>query len=125
MSIGAILVFPCLFAAGMMLVDSLNATMMIGAYTWGSDQQASRLRYNVVITLMSSLVAIFIGSVQTIGMLAEHFSPTGQLGMRIAGIQDHISNLGYYMLGIAVTCWGIAALADRLRSKSIRPAAST
>jgi high-affinity nickel-transport protein len=124
MTIGTILIFPCLFAAGMMLVDSLNATMMIGAYTWGSDRRVSRLRYNVVITLMSSLVAIFIGSVQAIGMLAEHFSPTGQLNAYIASIQDHMSNLGYYMLGIAVTCWGIAAFVDRLRSKSARPATS-
>ena len=125
MSIGTILIFPCLFAAGMMLVDSLNATMMIGAYTWGSERQASRLRYNVMITLMSSLVAIFIGSVQTIGMLAAHFSPDGKLNAYIARIQDHMSNLGYYMLGIAVICWGVAVLADRFRSRAIRSATSS
>lgn len=125
MSLGAILLFPCLFAAGMMLIDSLNATMMIGAYTWGVERQASRLRYNVVITLMSSLVAIFIGAVQAIGMLAEQFAPTGQLSTHIAAIQAHMANLGYYMLGIAVACWGIAALADRFRSRSIQAATST
>ncbi len=114
MSIGTILIFPCLFAAGMMLVDSLNASMMIGAYTWGSERHASRLRYNVVITLMSSLIAIFIGSVQTISMLAEHFSPSEQLSAYLADMQDHMSNLGYYMLGVAVICWGIAALVDRV-----------
>ena len=33
-SIGAMLVFPALFAAGMSLVDTTDGVLMLGAYDW-------------------------------------------------------------------------------------------
>lgn len=39
----AILIFPALFAAGMMLVDTTDGLLMVGAYGWAFVNPASKL----------------------------------------------------------------------------------
>jgi high-affinity nickel-transport protein len=51
------LIFPALFAAGMMLVDTTDGVLMLGAYGWAYRNPMRKLFYNLTITFVSVLMA--------------------------------------------------------------------
>jgi high-affinity nickel-transport protein len=59
LSMLSILVFPALFAVGMSLVDTNNNVLMLGAYGWAFVKPVRKLYYNMTITLVSVMVAIY------------------------------------------------------------------
>ena len=66
------LLLPLLFAAGMGLVDSANALLMLWAYEWASDHgPRHRLFFALVLTLASALLALAVGAVLAIGALGD------------------------------------------------------
>ena len=75
----AILVFPILFAAGMSLVDTTDGVMMLGAYDWAFVKPIRKLYYNMTITLVSVVVALLIGGIEALGLIADQFGLKGRL----------------------------------------------
>ena len=67
----SILTLPIIFAAGMSLLDSLDGCLMNFAYGWAVSRPVRRIYYNVVITGLSVAVALGIGSIELISILAE------------------------------------------------------
>jgi len=66
----ASLVLPVLFAAGMMLLDSLNGCFMSAAYSWASLRPAGRSYYNAVVTGIAVAAAFAVGSLQLASAVA-------------------------------------------------------
>ncbi|MEZ0221877.1 MAG: HoxN/HupN/NixA family nickel/cobalt transporter, partial [Tardiphaga sp.] len=64
MSMWSILVFPALFTAGMSLVDATDSVLMVRAYGWAFVKPIRKLYYNMIITLVSVIVALVIGGVE-------------------------------------------------------------
>lgn len=60
----SILVFPALFTAGMSLVDTIDSTLMLGAYDWAFAKPIRKLYYNLTITAVSVLIAVLVGGVE-------------------------------------------------------------
>lgn len=50
MPIWSMLVFPALFTAGMVLVDTTDGAFMVGAYGWAFANPIRKLWYNLTIT---------------------------------------------------------------------------
>lgn len=63
------LVLPLLFAAGMSLVDGIDGVMMMHAYNWAFQKNGRRIVYNLIITGLSVLVAVVIGTFEWIQMI--------------------------------------------------------
>lgn len=61
---GDILFLPFLFTAGMALLDFVDGLLMLGVYGWALISPLQKLYYNLVITAVSSLFALFIAFVQ-------------------------------------------------------------
>lgn len=102
----AILVLPILFAAGMCLMDTIDGVFMNAAYGWAFAQPVRKVFYNITITSISVLVALVIGTIELIGVLADRFSiTTGPLAW-IAGI--NLDYAGYAIVGLFVASWAIA-----------------
>ena len=57
----SILVFPALFTAGMSLIDTTDGILMVNAYGWAFMKPVRKLYYNLIITLVSIVVALLIG----------------------------------------------------------------
>ncbi len=74
MSLWSMLIFPALFTAGMALVDTIDGIFMVSAYGWAFADPIRKLWYNLTITAVSVLVALFIGSVEALGLLADRAS---------------------------------------------------
>jgi high-affinity nickel-transport protein len=66
----AVLCLPVLFAAGMSLLDTIDGALMSAAYGWASSQPVRKLFYNVTVTALSVAVALIVGTVELLGLLA-------------------------------------------------------
>ena len=60
----AVLCLPVVFAAGMTLLDSANGIVMCRAYGWAFVNPARKVGYNLVITGVSVVVAVVIGTME-------------------------------------------------------------
>src|SRR5579863_5963591 len=72
-----ILLFPLLFTAGMSLIDTTDGVLMIGAYGWAFVKPVRKLYYNAVITLITVFVAVAVGGIEAIGVVADQFRLNG------------------------------------------------
>jgi high-affinity nickel-transport protein len=102
----AILCLPILFAAGMSLFDTIDGAFMNFAYGWAFSKPVRKIFYNITITGLSVAVALLIGSIELLSVLADKLSLTG-------GIWDFAGNLnlnliGYVIVGMFVLTWAIA-----------------
>ncbi|WP_028205285.1 HoxN/HupN/NixA family nickel/cobalt transporter [Paraburkholderia nodosa] len=116
----SILVFPALFTAGMTLVDSTDNVLMVHAYGWAMDDPRRKLYYNASITFVSALVAILIGGVEALGLLADKLGASGGVWTLIAGLNERFGELGYGIVAAFIACWIGSVLFHRWR----RPAAA-
>ncbi|WP_395066723.1 HoxN/HupN/NixA family nickel/cobalt transporter [Paraburkholderia silvatlantica] len=116
----SILVFPALFTAGMTLVDSTDNVLMVHAYGWAMDDPRRKLYYNASITFVSALVAIVIGGVEALGLIADKLGASGGAWTLIAGLNERFGELGYGIVAAFIACWIGSVLFHRWR----RPAAA-
>ncbi|WP_300677840.1 HoxN/HupN/NixA family nickel/cobalt transporter [Nocardioides sp.] len=108
----AILVLPVLFAAAMCLMDTIDGVFMNSAYDWAFARPVRKVFYNLTITTISVLVALVIGTIELVGVLADRFDiTTGPLGW-IARI--NLDYAGYAIVGLFVLTWAVAIAIWRL-----------
>jgi nickel/cobalt transporter (NiCoT) family protein len=106
----AIMVFPVLFSAGMSLIDTLDGHLMLGAYGWAYLKPIRKIYYNMTITLVSVVVAVVIGGIEALGLLADQLKLQGPVWDAIGTLNDNFGTLGYIIIGIFVFSW-IASVA--------------
>ena len=106
--IWSIMVFPALFTAGMSLIDTTDGVLMLGAYGWAFNKPIRKLYYNLTITFVSVLVAVLIGGIEGLGMLADHLNLDGPFWAFIGALNDHFGSLGYLIIAIFVASWLIS-----------------
>ncbi len=102
----AIICLPILFAAGMSLFDTLDGAFMNFAYGWAFSKPIRKIFYNITITGLSVAVALLIGSIELLSVLADKLSLTGGLWDFVAGLDLNI--VGYLVVGVFVLTWGLA-----------------
>ena len=101
----SILVFPALFTAGMALVDSADSVLMTGAYRWAQVRPARKLYYNLTITSASVLVALLVGGLEALNLLAGQLELEGGAWDFIAEVNEQFGLLGYLIVGLFVATW--------------------
>ena len=105
LSLWSILVFPALFAAGMSLIDTTDNILMLGAYGWAFVKPVRKLYYNMTITLVSVVVAMVVGGIEALGLLAGQFGFTGGVWDLVRKLNDNFGALGYFIIGIFALSW--------------------
>ena len=110
----SILVLPILFAAGMCLMDTVDGVFMNAAYGWAFAKPVRKVFYNITITTISVAVALIIGTIELIGVLADQAHITTGPLAAIAGIP--LDYAGYGIVG-AVR----AVVAGRAAGLALRP----
>jgi high-affinity nickel-transport protein len=112
--IWTIMVFPALFTAGMSLIDTTDGVLMLGAYGWAFTKPIRKLYYNLTITFVSVLVAVLIGGIEALGLLADRLNLEGPFWGYIGKLNDHFGSLGYLIIAIFVASWLISIALYRL-----------
>ena len=111
----SLLIFPALFAAGMTLVDTSDGILMLGAYGWAYRNPMRKLFYNLTITSVSVLVALVVGGIETLGLVAGQLHLQGVFWNAIAELSDNFGALGYGIVALFVVSWGISFLVYRFK----------
>jgi nickel/cobalt transporter (NiCoT) family protein len=102
----SILILPILFAAGMCLMDTTDGVFMNAAYGWAFAKPVRKVFYNITITSISVAVALIIGTVELIGVLADQAKIDSGPIAAIADIP--LDYAGYGIVGLFVLSWLVA-----------------
>jgi len=105
LSIWSIMVFPALFTAGMSLIDATDSILMLGAYGWAFMKPIRKLYYNMTITLLSAVVAIGVGGIEALGLIADKLHLSGAFWDEIGAIGDNFGMVGYVIIGLCMFVW--------------------
>jgi high-affinity nickel-transport protein len=102
----SVLVLPILFAAGMCLMDTTDGVFMNAAYGWAFAKPVRKVFYNITITSISVAVALIIGTLELVGVIADQADiTTGPIGA-IADV--NLDYAGYGIVGLFVLSWLVA-----------------
>ncbi|WP_196809252.1 HoxN/HupN/NixA family nickel/cobalt transporter [Conexibacter woesei] len=102
----AILCLPVLFAAGMSLLDTIDGALMNFAYGWAFSRPVRKVYYNITITGLSVMVALLIGTIELIQVLADKLTLTGAFFDWIDGLD--INLIGYLIVVLFIVTWAVA-----------------
>jgi high-affinity nickel-transport protein len=101
--VGAIVALPVLFAAGMSLMDTADGAFMSHAYGWAFSNPVRKVYYNITVTSMSVAVALFVGSVELLQVMAARLALTGGVWDTLDGLD--FETLGYGIVALFLAMW--------------------
>ncbi len=104
----AILSLPILFAAGMSLFDTMDGCFMNFAYGWAFSRPIRKVYYNLVITTLSVGIALFIGTIELVGLLGQELALRGPVWAWLG--RFNINTAGFVIVGVFAVVW-LASLA--------------
>jgi nickel/cobalt transporter (NiCoT) family protein len=124
--IWSIMVFPLLFTSGMCLLDTTDGVVMLGAYGWAFVKPIRKLFYNMTITLVSFMIALLIGSLEVLSVIASKLELQTGVWAGIAKLSEHSTAMGYCIIGLMIAAWLTSMVVYRLAGfdKLDEPAAS-
>ena len=108
----AVMSLPILFAAGMCLLDTIDGCFMNFAYDWAFAKPIRKIYYNLTITGLSVFVALFIGTIEILGLVAQETNLSGGMWGFLQSF--NINRAGFIIVGIFVMTWVVALLVWRL-----------
>jgi high-affinity nickel-transport protein len=92
LNVSSLAIFPLLFTAGMVLVDSLDGVLMERAYGWALRRPDRHRIYNLSVTLVSVLLALGIGFVELAASARQFVAING--GVVIEFVESHMDAIG-------------------------------
>jgi high-affinity nickel-transport protein len=105
LSFWSILVFPALFTAGMLLIDTTDNILMLGAYGWAFVKPVRKLYYNLTVTCVSAIVALAVGGIEVLGLLAGYLHFKGWFWDIVTRLNRNLGTFGYFIIGLFVLSW--------------------
>ena len=114
-----ILLLPCVFTAGMCLLDTADGVLMLGVYgSSDSITPAQKVGYHVAVTAVSCLFAFFISVLEVLGIVQSEYSLAGPfwdaIGSGNSGTAFGV--IGCAMLGVFLAGWGASWAIHRRRA---------
>ncbi len=113
MTFGTVMIFPALFTAGMTMIDTTDSVLMVGAYGWAFLNPVRKIWYNLTITAVSVVVALLIGGIEALGLVAGKLGLEGGFWDLIGGMNGGLANFGYLVVGIFLASWAVSFLLYR------------
>ena len=104
----AIISLPLIFAAGMSLMDTADGAFMSQAYGWAFSNPIRKVYYNITVTSLSVAVALIIGSIELLQVLAARFSLEGGFWAFLDNL--NFGNIGYVVVGLFVATWAFSVI---------------
>jgi high-affinity nickel-transport protein len=89
----------------MSLVDSGDGVLMVGAYGWAFTNPMRKLYYNLIITGVSVAVALAVGGIEALGLIADRLDLERELSRAAAAATTHLGVLGCAVLGLFFASW--------------------
>jgi len=106
----SILVFPALFTVGMSLMDTTDGVLMLGAYGWAFVKPMRKLYYNLNITLISVIVALVVGGLEALSIVATELHLSGPFWDQIGSLDENFGFLGVIIVCLFIASWVISTI---------------
>ncbi|MBQ4870377.1 HoxN/HupN/NixA family nickel/cobalt transporter [Priestia megaterium] len=106
LSFVSILSLPVLFAAGMSLMDTLDGAFMTSSYNWAFDKPIRKVYYNITVTTLSVIAAIFVGLLELTQIIGEKLHVQNNW-FKIIDKLD-LGDMGYILVIMFILVWSIA-----------------
>jgi nickel/cobalt transporter (NiCoT) family protein len=104
----AVVSLPLLFAAGMSLMDTADGAFMSHAYGWAFSNPVRKVYYNITVTSLSVAVALVIGTIELLQVVASRFGLAF-----LEGVDFGV--LGYGIVGLFVLTWAVSVVVWKTR----------
>lgn len=104
--LAGILSLPILFAAGMSLMDTADGVFMINAYRWAFATPLRKIYYNLTITGLSVVAALFIGFIELAQVITPKLGLKGWFWTWVQGLE--FSEMGYLMVSLFILVWAFS-----------------
>jgi nickel/cobalt transporter (NiCoT) family protein len=114
-SIVSILIFPVLFTAGMTIMDTTDSVLMLGAYGWAFVKPIRKLYYNLNITLISVIVALVVGGIEALSIIATELKLTGFPWNQVNVLSGQFGLLGIIIVGLFLASWIISTIVYKVK----------
>ncbi|MBE7180939.1 MAG: hypothetical protein INR71_06975, partial [Terriglobus roseus] len=107
-----ILLFPLLFTAGMCMLDTTDGALMMALYTSSAlaSDKIAVCYYGIVLTGVTVMVAVVIGTLQLLTLVLNVAEPTGRFWDGVQNAGDHYDIIGGSVCGTFLLCGIVAAL---------------
>jgi nickel/cobalt transporter (NiCoT) family protein len=122
LSISSIMIFPALFTAGMALIDTIDSVLMVGAYNWAFVNPIRKLWYNLTITAISVVIALFIGLIEAFGLIGDKLGLDTGVWRVIADLNADLTNFGFVIIGLFLASWTVSVVIFRWKRYGELPA---
>jgi len=107
----AIICLPILFTAGMSFMDTTDGIFMNLAYGWAFFNPVRKVYYNLAITGLSIAVCLFIGGIETLGLLPYEIHGLSQhSGFWGIMYNFNINTAGFVIVAMFIVTWAGAML---------------
>jgi high-affinity nickel-transport protein len=103
-----ILVLPFMFTCGMVLVDTTDGVAMGMAYGWAFLNPIRKIYYNLTVTVISILVALAIGTVELLQVMATELGLTGPWWQWLGGLD--FETIGFVIIIIFLVSWFVSVV---------------
>jgi nickel/cobalt transporter (NiCoT) family protein len=103
MPLWGVILLPLGFTAGMVLIDTLDGVLMLGAYGWAYVKPIRKLYYNMNITLISVVVALFIGGIEILQLFSTELNASSGIFAFANGIDFSVT--GYFIIALFMVSW--------------------
>ncbi len=102
----AIVSLPLIFAAAMSLMDTADGAFMSQAYGWAFSNPIRKVYYNLTVTSLSVTVALLIGSIELLQVVAAKLSLEGPFWSLLDNLG--FGRIGYVVVGLFVVTWAFS-----------------
>ena len=109
----AIIALPFIFAAGMSLMDALDGIFMTKAYGWAFTSPLRKIYYNLTTTSISIFVALVIGTIQIINVLATKTNIDNYEPFKSISNID-LGGIGYFIVVSFILAWLLSIMVWKL-----------
>ena len=99
----AVISLPLIFAAGMSLMDTADGAFMSQAYGWAFSNPIRKVYYNITVTSLSVAVALVIGMIELLQVLAAKFSLQGSFWSFLDNLD--FGHIGYVVVALFIATW--------------------
>ena len=104
----ATLSLPLFFAGGMSLLDTIDGSFMNFAYGWAFSKPVRKVYYNIIVTGLSVGVALYVGGLELLQVLANQLDLTGGLWDYVMSF--NLNSAGYIIVAAFIVVWSVALL---------------
>jgi nickel/cobalt transporter (NiCoT) family protein len=89
----------------MSLIDTTDNIFMVGAYGWAFVKPIRKLYYNMTIACVSVIVALAVGGIEALGLLAGQLHLRGGFRAMVVRLNEGFGEIGFAIVLLFVLSW--------------------